>query len=189
MNKALNGILSALTKIAEVALWIGTVACIIACFGFAFDYSGMSEFVLETKEFTNPAMTLECVSSTGEFSTFSVIMFFVATAITMILTALIFRNIYNILATMAGRNKHTKSTSPFQKDVIRMIKEIGIFSIATPVLGFIFSTIITAVAIANGTTCETSVSLNSVFIGLMCFCLTQIFAYGAKLEEEVDGLV
>lgn len=189
MNKGLNITLSVLTKIAEIALWIGAVAGIVACVGCAFDTNGMNELLLENKELVNPTMTLNAVSDTGEINFFAVITFFIGTSITLVLTALIFRNIYNILATIAGRNKHTESTSPFQKDVIRMIKEIGIFSIATPVIGFVVSTIITAVSIINGTAAETSVSLNSVIIGLMCFCLTQIFTYGAKLEEEVDGLV
>ncbi len=189
MKKGFNITLSVLSKIAEVVLWIGAVCGIVGAVGCIVDTQGARQIVTDIGELSNAAFTVDVLSESGEINIFALSTFFVGTAITFVLTALIFRNIYNILSTIAGRNKHTSSTSPFQKDVVRMVKEIGIFSISIPVIGFIISTIIMAVSVINSEVAEVSVSLNSIFIGLICFCLAQIFTYGAKLEEEVDGLV
>jgi len=37
--------------------------------------------------------------------------------------------------------------------------------------------------------CEISVNFSSVVMGLVVLCLSQYFAYGAQLQEDVDGLV
>lgn len=189
MKKGFNITLSVLSKIAEVVLWIGAVCGIVGAVGCVVDTQGARKLVHEIGELENTAFSMDVLSNTGEVNTFALSTFFVGTVITMVLTALIFRNIYNILSAIAGRNKHTKSTSPFQKDIVRMVKEIGIFSISIPVVGIIISTIVMAVSLINSYEVEVSVSLNSIFIGLICFSLVQIFTYGAKLEEEVDGLV
>ena len=58
-----------------------------------------------------------------------------------------------------------------------------------PVFAFVLTAIVYVVSLINGTPVGVSVSLEGVVIGLVCLCLTQIFSYGAQLEEEVDGLL
>ena len=71
-----------------------------------------------------------------------------------------------------------------------MVKEIGIFSIAVPVVGFVTGTIIFAVSIISGIDgTELSLNFSSFILGLISLCLTNVFAYGANLEKDVDGLV
>ena len=110
-------------------------------------------------------------------------------AIAFALVALIFRNLDIILHTISGRYEKAESTSPFQKDVVKRVKKIGILSIAIPVFSFALTAIVYVVSLINGTPVDVSVSLEGVVIGLVCLCLTQIFSYGAQLEEEVDGLL
>lgn len=96
------------------------------------------------------------------------------------LMAMIFRNIYLII-------KRSESGSPFQKDNVRMVREIGIFSIAIPVIGLIMSIVI---GLATGPdAAETSVNLNGFVTGIVVLSLSHIFAYGAGLEKDMDGLL
>ncbi|MCI8497508.1 MAG: hypothetical protein HFE85_04585, partial [Clostridiales bacterium] len=96
------------------------------------------------------------------------------------LMAMVFRNLYLIV-------KKSEDTTPFQKDNIRMLKEIGIFSIAVPIVGLIMSIIIRLVLGVD--TVETSVRLDGFVMGIIVLCLTQFFAHGAELEKDVDGLL
>ena len=93
------------------------------------------------------------------------------------LMAMVFRNLNLIM-------KNAETGSPFQKDNIRMTREIGIFSIACPVIGLIMSII----ALIMGAV-EFSVSLEGFCTGIIVLCLTQFFIHGAQLEEDVEGLL
>ena len=68
-----------------------------------------------------------------------------------------------------------------------MMREIGIFSIAVPVIGLIMSIIVrlvTGVEMA-----EISLDTAGIFMGIIVLCLTQYFVHGAELEKDVDGLL
>lgn len=67
-----------------------------------------------------------------------------------------------------------------------MIREIGIFSIAMPVLQFIGTAIIKL--ISRGAV-ETNVLLTGLIFGIIIVSISEFFAYGMKLEEDVEGLV
>lgn len=94
--------------------------------------------------------------------------------------AMIFRNIFLII-------RRSETGSPFQKDNIRMVREIGIFSIAIPVVGLIFSVITRLVMGSHDI--EMMVKLDGLVTGIIVLSLTQFFAYGAQLEKEMDGLL
>ena len=94
--------------------------------------------------------------------------------------AMIFRNLHLIF-------KKSENDSPFQKDNIRMMKEIGIFSIAVPVIGFIMSIIVRLVIGVDAA--EISINQGGIFMGIIVLCLTQYFIHGANLEKDVDGLL
>ena len=68
-----------------------------------------------------------------------------------------------------------------------MIREIGIFSIAIPIVELIM-TIIARIAL-GGAGVESSLNLNGILIGIVVLCLSQFFAYGTQLQEDNDGLV
>ncbi|MBQ8057084.1 MAG: DUF2975 domain-containing protein [Ruminococcus sp.] len=189
----LNKTLSIISKITEILHWIGAGISALMVLISIVDKSFFAECVAE--EGPNFA-TLEAYSfnvnaltQNGDINHFAVTMAFVGIMLTFILMALIFRNLDIILSTIMGKYKHATSTSPFQKDVVRRVREMGIFAISMPIIGFIITTIITGVSLANGIESEVSVSLEGIIIGLVCLCLSQIFSYGANLEEEVDGLL
>lgn len=130
------------------------------------------------------------VTPTGETNMISVTLSCVCAIIILALMAMVFRNIYLIIKTLIGENKFTKTTTPFQQNIIRMLKEIGMFSISVPVVGLFFGVIICALSIINGIDgTEISVDIQGFIIGLISFSLTNIFTYGAELEKDVDGLL
>ena len=107
-------------------------------------------------------------------------LFGIGAVIILALMAMVFRNLHLIF-------KKSENATPFQKDNIRMLKEIGIFSIAVPVVGFIMS-IVTRLVIGSDAA-EISISQSGIFMGIIVLCLTQYFIHGAELEKDVDGLL
>ena len=96
------------------------------------------------------------------------------------LMAMVFRNINLII-------KKSEDSTPFQADNIRMLKEIGIYAIAIPVISLIMSVVCRVVLGIDAV--ETSVNVYGFSMGVIILCLTQFFIYGARLENDVDGLL
>lgn len=103
-----------------------------------------------------------------------------AGAVLMALMAMVFRNIYLIM-------KNSENGTPFQKDNVRMVREIGIFLIIQPILSLILSWVIRLVA--GSDMVEVSVGLDSAIVGLVVLCLSQFFARGVELEADTEGLL
>ena len=68
-----------------------------------------------------------------------------------------------------------------------MFREIGIFSIAVPVVGFVMSVI--ARIFIGVEVAEISNSIEGFVIGIVVLCITQFFAHGIELEKDVAGLL
>ena len=92
---------------------------------------------------------------------------------------MIFRNLYLII-------KNSGET-PFSADNIRRLREIGIFSISSPIICF-FISIISRVILGVDDT-EIAVGMDGFITGILVLFLSRIFTYGAKLESDVDGLL
>lgn len=65
------------------------------------------------------------------------------------LMAMVFRTIYLILKTTAGKTKFSNGTTPLQPDNIRMFREIGIFAIAIPIVEWICDGIVKLLKYTN----------------------------------------
>ena len=193
--KLVNKLTLVLSKVFEIVHWIGAGGSLLLFLLSIFVKEQFSSIML--KSITEGGVTLTSygfevnfLTQTGEINLIAVTLFFLGGIIGFVLMAMIFRNINLILKTINGKNKHTTSTSPFQKDVIRMVKEIGIFSIAIPVVGFLISVITFAVSMISGLGgAEMALNFDGFVLGMICLSLTNIFVYGANLEKEVDGLV
>lgn len=190
----INKLTMVLSKVFEVVHWIGAgIMALFALFS-VIDKTGfgetVKELVLEDGNLLVYGLDINPLTATGEVNTIAVTLFCVAGIIAMILMAMLFRNVNLIFKTVNGKNKKATNTSPFQKDIIRMVKEIGYFSIAIPVVGFIFSVIITAVSLISGVGgTEIALNFDSFILGIICLSLSNIFTYGANLEKDVDGLL
>ena len=180
--KVVNKITKVVAKILEVCHWVGAalMVAVAICAGVG------SKDAL--KHFADVgSLDGETISAYGfEVSLVNMkalMMFAIGAVIIFILVAMIFRNIYLIM-------KKSEGTTPFQKDNVRMVREIGIFSIAIPVVGFIM-TVITRLVLGVDVidAFDTSVNYSGFVTGIIMLSLSQIFAYGVKLEEDVDGIV
>lgn len=108
------------------------------------------------------------------------LIFCVGAAVILTLFALVFRNVNLIL-------KGSEKETPFQKKNIHRLKQIGLMVLAVPVLGVVFQWLCFCVVGVDHV--EISVDLGSLVLGILILCLTQFFAHGAELEEDVDGLL
>lgn len=185
MNK-INKLGAVITKILEVFHWVGAalMAAAAVCSLAAPDWVGY--FVgFDAKECCGAELNVygfevvaPVVDGNVDMTTF--FLFGIGAIIILALMAMVFRNLYRIF-------KKSENATPFHKDNIRMLKEIGIFSIAVPVVGFVMSVI--ARIVIGVDAAEISVNQGGIFTGIIVLCLTQFFVHGAELEQDVDGLL
>ena len=172
-------------KIMEVGHWVAVALTAAAAvlsvaapqwLGFVVD----TEALKAGKEISAYGFEVTAANAAGEINYMTVLLFAIGSVIIFALMAMVFRNVYLII-------KNSEASTPFQKDNIRMLKEIGIFYIAVPVVGLVMSTIIRLAVGADAT--EISIDQSGVITGIVVLCLTQYFAHGVQLEKDVDGLL
>ena len=190
--KKLNKIIEVVSKICEVASWIVVVAAIIICFLIGFRNTGISELFVENidviSEMSSGGFTIYPMDNTNiDVCYGSLMTFFISIVFTSVFMAMIFRNIFLIFRTAEGKTKFAEGVTPFQKPVIRMVREIGIFCISIPVVNLIISVIAKVAMGADAV--ETSGEMMVLIFGLVIIALSQFFAYGMELESDVEGLV
>lgn len=184
--KSINKLGKIIAKILEVFHWIGaalmtaaTVCSVVAPkwvnYFVGFDAKECCGANLEVYGFEVNAPVVN-----GNTDMTSFMLFGIGSIIILAVMAMVFRNLHLIF-------KKSENGTPFQKDNIRMIKEIGIFAIAIPVIGLIMSIIIRLVTGVENS--EISIDMGGIFMGIIVLCLTQYFAHGADLEKDVDGLL
>ena len=173
------------SKIVEVFHWVGAFLLLIATICSLAAPNFVKYFVgLDAKPYGTELnvygfeVLAPVVNGVTDMNTFFI--FGIGGVIILCLMAMIFRNMYLI-------TKNAEDSTPFQKDNIRMVREIGIFSIAIPVVGLIMS-IICRLVFGKGNV-ETSVNLYGIFMGIIMLGLTQFFIHGKELEDDVEGLV
>lgn len=179
-------LVTAIAKMCEVFLWIGT-AVMLLIFITSFAAPDKLGFLIESGELTVGGLDIEVLDASGNVITRAVTMLALAGMLIMPLGAMICRNIYLIFRTAEGKTSFSKGATPFQEDIVRMVREIGIFSILIPVIELIVS--IVARVVIGEAAAEISVSATGIFFGLVIVCLSRFFSYGESLQEEVDGLV
>ena len=184
--KGINKLGKIITKILEVFHWVGTAlmvaatVCSVAApnwvkYFVGFDAKECCGANLEVYGFEVNAPVVN-----GNTDMTSFMLFGIGAVIILAVMAMVFRNLHLIF-------KKSENGTPFQKDNIRMMKEIGIFAIAVPVIGFIMSIIVRLVTGVE--TAEISIDMGGIFMGIIVLCLTQYFVHGADLEKDVDGLL
>ena len=174
------------TKILEVCHWVATglMAAATICAVVAPKWVG--NFVsIDGKECCGADLTVygfevNAPVVDGNVDMTHFLLFGIGATVILGVMAMVFRNLYLIF-------KNSENATPFQKDNVRMMKEIGIFAIALPVIGLVMSAVVRLVTGVE--TAEIRVDMGGVFMGIIVLCLTQIFAHGADLEKDVDGLL
>lgn len=172
-----------LAKLVEIGHWIAAVSMVVV---FVLSFI-MGTGVFAGGDVAAPAESLTAYGYEVEIafparpsSLAALRLFCVGALVIFGLMAMVFRNIYLIL-------KRSENATPFQKDNVRMVREIGIFLIAVPVIGLIMGTL--GRLIMGPEVFEGSVGVGSFMVGLAVLCLSQFFARGVELETETDGLL
>ncbi len=181
-NTKFNKATKIITKILEVTHWVGTALLILVAICSLVLPSGLKYLIDLGENATVDSYTFEAsiLGADGVINYGALSVYAFGAAVTMALVAMIFRNLNLIV-------KKSEEESHFAKDNVRMMKEIGIFSIAMPVVSLIASIIFRIVIGVE--TAEIVVNAEGIVMGIIVLCLTQFFARGAELEEEVDGLL
>lgn len=184
--KGVNRFGIVITKVLEVFHWVGVAlmvaatVCSVAApnwvkYFVGFDAKDCCGANLEVYGFE---VNAPVVNGSADMTCF--MLFGIGAVIILSVMAMVFRNLYLIF-------KKAQNTTPFQTDNIRIMREIGIFAIAVPVIGFIMSIIVRLVTGVE--TAEISIDTAGIFMGIIVLCLTQFFVHGAELEKDVDGLL
>lgn len=180
--KKLNKATCVLAKLMEIAHWIGAVGMVV---GLVLLFTMGEKAVVMTPgqadvEAAAYGFEITLTNSVGTLNMTALQLFCIGGAILLSLMAMVFRNIYLIM-------KKSENATPFQKDNVRMVREIGIFLLSVPMVGLIMS--IVARLVLGVDNVEASVGLDSFMVGLVVLCLSQFFAQGMELEADVDGLL
>lgn len=174
-----------LTKIIEVCHWVA--AGLMGAVGI---------LTLAAPRYLKFVMDVESLESEGEISLYgftalvtdgagkingtALFLYAIGAVAIFVLMALIFRNLYQVV-------KQSESSTPFSNENVNRLKKTGIFSIAVPLVGLVMSILMRLVT--GPDYIEISVDLEGFVWGLLVLCLTQYFAHGARLENEVEGLL
>ena len=184
--KGLNTLGKVLTKILEVFQWVGAALMLCATICSVAAPEWVKYFVsFDSKECCGANLNIygfevNAPVVNGAVDLTSFVIFGIGAVIILIAMAMVFRNLHLIF-------KKSENSTPFQKDNVRLVREIGIFTIAIPVIGFIMSVIIRLVTGVE--TAEISIDMSGILMGIIVLCLSQFFAHGVALEEDVDGLL
>lgn len=184
--KKIPSITKVLAKIVEVFHWVGVAlmaaatVCSVAApqlvrFFVGLDTAGRGWADMDVYGYS---ITAPCVDGMVDSTVFLFVG--IGGVIVLGLMAMVFRNLYLIL-------KRSENSTPFQKDNVRMLREMGIFCISVPVIGFVMSIIVRLVL--GPDVVETSINMAGLFLGFVMLTLTQVFGRGIELEQDVDGLL
>lgn len=183
MMKKLDKATRILAKLVEVGHWIAAAAMVVVMMLSLFMGAGVVQNV-DLADFgaslTTYGFDVMIINGAGQVDLAALRLFCVGAAFILGLMAMVFRNIYLIL-------KKSEHTTPFQKDNVRMVREIGIFLLSVPIVGLIMSGV--ARLVIDPGLVATSVGLDSFMVGLAVLCLSQFFARGVDLEAETEGLL
>lgn len=190
--KKLTGFVIVLAKVLEVFVWVASALIVASLVVIGIGKSDLlklfssiqNDTYLSIGGFSIDMNTIDPADVLRSF-----VIFFITALIICVLMAIIFRKIHLVFKTAEGKTKYSIGSTPFQPSIVRMIREIGFLSLAIPIAQIIMSIIANLVLGHNGPGLSVSFDLGSIFFGLVVLCLSQFFAYGAKLQEDTEGLV
>lgn len=189
-NETLNMLAKCVSKFFEIVFFCGAAVMIFAAVLSFVQTERIGAFLLSQAvggTVGTNGFAIMIQDPNGNFIPVAIRIFTFAGILTMSCMAMICRNMYLIIQTCEGRTRFSTGKTPFQKGVVRKVREIGILGITIPVIGLLLSVI--ARFLLGDDLCETSVNVVGIAMGIAMLCFSRIFAYGIKLEEEVEGLV
>lgn len=184
----LNKAATILARIVEIVHWVAIGLFTGSLLAYLFKPEWMKYFMLvDDSQFELAGYSVKLTDASGALVPQIIIPVLIMSIILSGLIAMIFRNIYLIFQTSIGKTRFSKGETPFQPDNVRMVREIGIFSIAIPAVELAFDGLMRLIAQMEAF--ESSTSMLGVVYGIAFLCLSQFFAYGVQLQRDTDGLL
>ena len=184
--KTANKLGKIITKILEVFHWVGAALmlaatiCSVAAPGWVKHFVGFDTKACCGANLQVYGFEVNAPVKNGSVDMTSFLLFGIGAVLILAVMAMVFRSLHLVF-------KNSEKTTPFHKDNICRLRKIGYLSLAVPVFGLIMSIFVRLVTGVE--TAETSIDPTGIFIGIIVLCLTQFFVHGAKLEQDVDGLL
>ena len=185
----LTKVATVFTKLFEIAYSIGAVGMTVAFVLTLLDpvLNAVVWGSVPMEELRVQGFSMRISGPDGVADPKALAIFLIGGALILELMAWVFRNVNLILRTTQGITKFSKGKTPFQKDNVHMMREIGLLSISIAVVELIMSSV--AVLILGPEMAEVSADMGGFIVGVLMLCLSQVFALGQKMQEDVDGLV
>ena len=192
-HRRMRGLTKAATvfsKLFEVAYWVGAAGFLVglALFILSPYVPGDWVFVMTAQEeLTVQGFSLLVTGPDAQLIRPAVVIFLVTGAVVLGLMAFIFRNVNLILRTTQGLTRFSQGKTPFQKDNVRMVREMGFAFLAVAAVQLTASAL--AFLLLGPEIAEVGVNMSSAVTGVLMLCLSQVFALGMEMQKDVDGLV
>lgn len=182
MEKKLDKAAVVLTKLMEVAHWIGAVATVVGLvLLFTMGEGALVSPVAEAnEELAIYGFRMTVADGAGAVDLGALKALLAVGVANLALMALVFRNVHLIL-------KSAQGGTPFQSENVGRVSRIGCLLMAVPVVGLLASGLARLTLGVN--LVESSVDLPFLVIGLVALCLSRVFARGMELEAETEGLL
>lgn len=183
--KTWNGVIGIVSRVAEIGYFLFSALCGgLAVFSLAKGSAAVDAVLLsnggDALIGTN-GFAIAIAGKSGEALPAALTLLLIVGVCTMFCMGMIFRNVRLIF-----KSADVEGETLFNADVIRMVREIGFFCIAVPVIGFVA---LAAGRLILGADLEASVQLHGFALGFVVLYLSQFFARGMELEREVEGLL
>lgn len=176
---------SIIAMVVQILLWVGTalVACALI-WTFVVPEVADSLFVggIEGGSIEMMGVSVEHVDRS--LAAFRTILGYGVVALG--LSAMVTRNITLISRSLAAQPEFSETNTPFTPDNVRMVREIGLFCVSISLWGLVATWVVFGV---SGGAVETSWSQMGLLLGLVVLWLSTMFAYGHRLQDDVEGLV
>ncbi len=168
------------SKLFEIAYFIAAAGCVVALVLAAVDPAGFLAGVEPREEISAQGFSLVISNDQRQLLPGALQIFLIEAALSTGLMGMVFRNVNLVL-------RKSQDKTPFQKDNVRMLREIGFFFISIAVVQLIFCGV--AVLVLGPDRAEVSAGAANFVTGLLMLCLSQCFALGVRMQQDVDGLV
>lgn len=172
-----------LSKICEVLLWVAAAVVVVSILLSFFAVGYLDEayedgtLIVEQTPFFDEALFAP-INANGTLNGTALACFLLLCFPLIVLMALVFHEI-------CGAIKLARNGSPFQPEVVRKVRHIGYLYAAGVAVGFVLEL---GGSVLMGAS-EGFINLGDIVTAFIILWLTQVFAYGAELQNDVDGLL
>lgn len=166
------------SKVIEIISWVGAACLLFLSIACLFN-SNMTN-LLPDGGITMNGMSVSLSEAAEEIPAAAFATALLCGVVCFAIMALVFRNLYAVL-------RSAESGSPFQPENVKRIETIGWLSILSPFVSLVMSVL--CKLFGGPDALEISLDLTGVVMGILVLILSQFFAHGVELEQDVDGLV